>query len=505
MNLALVYSRTSDGIKAPQVTVEVHLSHGLPGFSIVGLPELAVKESKDRVRAAIINSNFEFPSKRITVNLAPADIPKDGGRFDLPIALGILAASGQIPEKPLSDYEFIGELSLSGQLRPVKGVLPTAYAVNKAQRSLILAQANAAEACLIKELSVYAANHLLQICSHLGETEKLIPYVVKNDSSSNAKYSVDLRDVKGQYQAKRALEIAAAGGHNLIMIGPPGTGKTMLASRLVTILPPMTENEALQSAAIASISDQGFNVAKWGLRPVRDPHHTSSGVALVGGGAKVRPGEISLAHNGVLFLDELTEFNSKVLDVLREPLETGKITISRAARQASYPAQFQLIAAMNPCPQGLACDFKSNCTCTLEQQRRYRSRLSAPFLDRIDLQINVLQLSREELQKPADGETSEQVKARVISARNMQLKRQQMANCKLGNNEIETYCKLSKADEDLLAMVMEKFRLSARAYHRILKVARTIADLSSSENIQSQHISEAISYRTMDRLNAAQN
>lgn len=501
MNLALVYSRTSDGIKAPQVTVEVHLGNGLPSFSIVGLPELAVKESKDRVRAAIINSNFEFPSKRITVNLAPADIPKDGGRFDLPIALGILAASGQISEQSLENYEFIGELSLSGHIRSVKGVLPTAYAVNTAKRSLFVAEGNAAEASLIKDLPVYSANHLLQICTHLSETEKLLPYI-STEINSKAEYSVDLHDVKGQFQAKRALEIAAAGGHNMIMVGPPGTGKTMLASRLVTILPPMTEKEALQSAAIASISDQGFNVAMWGLRPMRDPHHTSSGVALVGGGAKVRPGEISLAHNGILFLDELTEFNNKVLDVLREPLETGKITISRAARQATYPAQFQLIAAMNPCPQGLSCDFKSNCTCTLEQQRRYRSKLSAPFMDRIDLQINVLQLSREDLQRPADGESSEVIRARVIAARDLQLQRQQKANCKLSNNEIEKYCKLSKSDEDLLAMVIEKFRLSARAYHRILKVSRTIADLCASENIQTKHISEAISYRAMDRLNA---
>ncbi|KAG1657076.1 Competence protein ComM [Nymphon striatum] len=335
MNLAVVFSRTNDGIDAPLVTVEVHLSNGLPGFAIVGLPEMAVKESKDRVRAAIINSRFEFPAKRITVNLAPADLPKDGGRFDLPIALGILAASG-------------------GQLRPVKGVLPTAYAASEANRKLFLPSENANEASLIKELEVYPA------------------------------------------------KIAAAGNHNLLMIGPPGTGKTMLASRLATILPPMSEKESLESAAIASISDQGFESSQWGLRPIRDPHHTSSGVALVGGGAKVRPGEISLAHNGVLFLDELVEFDRKVLDVLREPLETGNITISRAARQASYPARFQLIAAMNPCPQGRDCDFKSNCHCSLEQQRKHRSRLSAPFLDRIDLQIEVLRLPREGPSEPSN-------------------------------------------------------------------------------------------------------
>ena len=496
MNLAVVYSRTNDGINAPQVTVEVHLSNGLPGFSIVGLPEMAVKESKDRVRAAIINSNFEFPAKRITVNLAPADIPKDGGRFDLPIALGILAASGQVSHQSLASYEFIGELSLGGQLRAVKGVLPTAFAAKQANRSLFVPQENADEASLIKDLSVFAANHLLKICAHLAETEKLLPYEASL-SHEPPQYVVDLSEVKGQFQAKRALEIAAAGGHNLIMTGPPGTGKTMLATRLATILPPMTEAEALESATIASISDQGFDVKNWGLRTVRDPHHTSSGVALVGGGAKVRPGEISLAHHGILFLDELVEFDRKVLDVLREPLETGKITISRAARQASYPARFQLIAAMNPCPQG--CDTHSSCTCSPEQKRRYRSKLSAPFLDRIDLQIEVLRIPREDLLKPSDAETSEQVRLRVIAARNRQLQRQQKANCFLGNKEIEQYCKLSKSDGQLIAQIMDKFNLSARAYHRILKVARTIADLAGSDQIQTTHITEAVSYRAMDR------
>ena len=498
MNLALVYSRTNDGINAPLVTVEVHLGNGLPGFSIVGLPEMAVKESKDRVRAAIINSKFDFPAKRITVNLAPADIPKDGGRFDLPIALGILAASGQIPETSLSQYEFIGELALGGQLRAVKGVLPTAYSVNDAGRSLFLPAENADEASLIKDLPVYSASHILQICAHLSETEKLLPSS-KSVEVRSEKYNFDLSDVKGQFQAKRALEIAAAGGHNLLMVGPPGTGKTMLASRLTTILPAMTEQEALESATIASISDQGFDVANWRLRPVRDPHHTASGVALVGGGSKVRPGEISLAHNGVLFLDELVEFDRKVLDVLREPLETGKITISRAARQASYPAKFQLIAAMNPCPAGKSCDFASNCECSLEQRRKHRSKLSAPFLDRIDLQIEVLQVSREDLQKPSQSESSETVRARVVAARQKQLKRQACANNVLSNKDIEKHCKLTNEDELLLGQIMEKFRLSARAYHRILKVARTIADIEGSDDIQTKHISETISYRAMDK------
>jgi magnesium chelatase family protein len=502
MRLAKVFTRALVGISAPEVIVEVHIANGLPALSIVGLPEAAVRESKDRVRAAIQNSHFEFPTRRITINLAPADLPKDGGRYDLPIALGILAASDQIKTDMLDSHEFHGELALSGHLRRVSGSLPAALGAQASKRKLVLPLENAKEAALVENVEVKAATSLLEICQYLQQQGKLDDPVASALHHSNKPPIADMSDVRGQHRARRALEIAAAGRHNMIMVGPPGTGKSMLASRLPGILPPMTNQHALESAAINSISHHGFDVITWKQRPFRHPHHTASGVALVGGGSNPSPGEISLAHHGVLFLDELTEFDRHVLDVLREPMETGTITISRAARQAEFPASFQLIAAMNPCPQGYSCDGKSLCQCTHEQQRRHRNRISAPLLDRIDIHIEVPKLDKSALdQNSPKSEDSQTIRKRVINAYQIQLERAGKSNADLSSTEVDQHCRLESDEKMLLDKAMDKLHLSARAYHRILKLARTIADISDSENILKPHITEAISYRSLDRFN----
>ena len=452
------------------------------------------------MRGALINSQFEFPARRITINLAPADLPKDGGRYDLAIALGILAASGQIPTQQLGDYEFIGELALSGELRPVRGVLPVSMEARASGRTLLVPIDNTNEAALVEEATVLGARHLLDVCGHLHGNNRLRPHTYINNNDTQNSYP-NLSDIRGQHHAKRALEISAAGGHSLLMIGPPGTGKSMLASRLPGILPRMSKEEALESAAINSISHNGFVPETLNQRPFRTPHHTASGVALVGGGSQPRPGEISLSHNGVMFLDELPEFDRRVLEVLREPLESGKIIISRAARQAEFPARFQLIAAMNPCPCGYLGDKNGRCQCSHEQIRRYRSRLSGPLLDRIDMHIEVPTVPFDELKTPADRsqDLSMLARERVQSARDCQLSRCGKPNHAMGIKEIENSCQLSAESAQLLEQASQQLGLSARVYHRILKVARTIADLAAVDDISTQHISEAISYRRLDR------
>lgn len=496
MTIAKVYSRAVTGINAQVVTIEVHLSNGLPSLSIVGMPETAVKESKDRVRSAILNSQFSFPQQRITINLAPADLPKEGGRFDLPIALGILAASGQVPIQSLSDKEFIGELGLAGECRAVRGVLPTALACAEDNRSLVLPEVNASEAGLIHQCQSYAADSLLQVCAHLHGQQRLP--LNETVTAGTTQHYPDLVDVRGQAHARRALEIAAAGHHSILFCGPPGTGKTLLASRLPGILSEMTESEAVETAAVHSIASKGFDVTSWRQRPFRSPHHTASAVAMVGGGSQPRPGEISLAHNGVLFLDELPEFDRRVLEVLREPIESGKISVSRAAQQAEFPARFQLVAAMNPCPCGYL--GQSRCRCTEDQVRRYRAKVSGPLLDRIDMLVEVPAVEKALLRNQAADDTAEQsadVKRRVTMAQKIQMSRQGKTNNMLLQQQIEQFCQISDNDFELIDKAITRLGLSARAYHRILKVARTIADIAGSDKIITAHVTEAISYRRL--------
>ncbi|KZN58098.1 hypothetical protein N473_04985 [Pseudoalteromonas luteoviolacea CPMOR-1] len=497
MSLAKTYTRAQVGVNAPLVTVEVHLSNGLPAFNIVGLPEASVKESKERVRCALAHCHFLFPEQRITVNLAPADLPKQGGRYDLAIAIGILLASGQLQNAHIHEYEFYGELALTGELREVTAVIPALIAAAKAQRCCFIPLSNQVMASLVTYGTRKSAVSLRDVWMDLGGQQSLSfdkAMVCPNEDQFNM--HIDMNEVKGQVVAKRVLEIAAAGAHNVLFLGPPGTGKSMLAQRMPTIMPPMQIEQALETASVYSLIGKSIDPKKWRQRPFRSPHHTCSAVALVGGSSTPKPGEISLAHNGILFLDELPEYERKVLDSLREPMETGTVNISRAAQQVDFPARFQLIAALNPSPTGCHHDKRS----TPDQVLRYLSKISGPFIDRIDLQIELPRLSTSELQSKDEAEDSASIRARVARARSMAIERQGKENAMLSTKELERYCALSEVVGEYLAKATEKLQLSPRSYHRVVKVARTIADLNKHDVIALSDLKEALSYRAFERL-----